>query len=119
MVKKPLIDGGIFTADDLGMIGSALFYSYAAGKLINGFVSDHANARQFFAIGLLLSALCNIAMGFSTTVMAATLGLGSQRLVPELWRAGLRGVAGGLVLQPASAGAITASGRPRIRSARG
>lgn len=73
VVKKPLIDGGIFSPDDLGQIGSALFYSYAAGKLINGFVSDHANARKFMALGLVLSALCNIAMGFSTTVGVATL----------------------------------------------
>jgi OPA family sugar phosphate sensor protein UhpC-like MFS transporter len=73
VVKKPLIDGGIFTPDDLGQIGSALFYSYAAGKLINGFISDHANARKFMGIGLLLSAFCNIAMGFSTTVGIATL----------------------------------------------
>jgi OPA family sugar phosphate sensor protein UhpC-like MFS transporter len=72
VVKKPLIDGGIFTPEDLGNIGSALFYSYAAGKLINGFVSDHANARKFMAIGLVLSALCNIVMGFSTTVAVAT-----------------------------------------------
>lgn len=73
VVKKPLIDAGIFTASDLGTIGAALFYSYAAGKLINGFVSDHANARRFMAIGLLLSALCNVAMGFSMTVGIATL----------------------------------------------
>jgi len=33
MVKKPLIDGGIFTPVELGIIGSALFYSYAFGKL--------------------------------------------------------------------------------------
>lgn len=73
VVKKPLIDGGIFTPDDLGVIGSALFYTYAAGKLINGFVADHANARRFFAIGLLMSALCNLAMGFSTVLWVATL----------------------------------------------
>src|SRR3569623_2900652 len=73
VVKKPLSDGGIFTPADLGTIGSALFYSYAAGKLINGFVSDHANARKFMALGLILSALCNIAMGFSTSLAAATL----------------------------------------------
>ncbi len=73
VVKKPLIDGGIFTPAELGTIGSALFYSYAAGKLINGFVSDHANARKFMALGLIMSALCNIAMGFSTSLAAATL----------------------------------------------
>ncbi len=32
VVKKPLIDGGIFSPADLGTIGSALFYSYAAGR---------------------------------------------------------------------------------------
>jgi OPA family sugar phosphate sensor protein UhpC-like MFS transporter len=66
IVKKPLIDAGIFTPLELGMIGSALFYTYAAGKLINGFVADHSNVRRFFAIGLVASAACNIAMGFST-----------------------------------------------------
>ncbi|THD37403.1 MAG: MFS transporter [Sphingomonas sp.] len=76
MVKKPLIDAHIFTATNLGTIGSAFFFSYAFGKLINGFVSDHANARKFFAIGLILSALCNVYMGFSTTVLAATIAWG-------------------------------------------
>lgn len=73
VVKKPLIDGGIFTPDDLGIIGSALFYTYAAGKLVNGFVADHVSARRFFAFGMVLTALCNVAMGFSTTLWVATL----------------------------------------------
>jgi sugar phosphate permease len=30
IVKKPLIDGGIFTVEELGMIGAALFYGYAS-----------------------------------------------------------------------------------------
>ncbi|MBN2355756.1 MFS transporter, partial [candidate division KSB1 bacterium] len=65
VVKKPLIDGGIFSADDLGIIGSAIFYGYAFGKLINGFLADHANIKKFLATGILLSALINIAMGWS------------------------------------------------------
>jgi len=65
VIKKPLIDGGIFTADELGMIGAALFYSYAFGKLTNGFLADHANLKLFFAAGVLVSALINIGMGFS------------------------------------------------------
>lgn len=76
MVKKPLIDQHIFTATDLGAIGSAFFFAYAAGKLINGFVADHANARTFFAVGMVLSALCNVAMGFSPTLLAATIAWG-------------------------------------------
>jgi OPA family sugar phosphate sensor protein UhpC-like MFS transporter len=68
VVKKPLIDEGIFSPQDLGLIGSALFYSYAFGKLVNGFLADHANIKIFFATGVIASALINIGMGFSTVL---------------------------------------------------
>src|SRR5690606_27001094 len=71
VVKKPLIDGGIFTPAELGTIGSALFYTYALGKLTNGFLSDHANIKRFLAAAFLLTALCNLAMGFTTTLWLA------------------------------------------------
>ncbi len=70
VVKKPLIDNGIFTAMDLGNIGSALLYAYALGKLTNGFLADHANVKRFFTVGVIVSALLNIAMGFSTILLA-------------------------------------------------
>ena len=66
VVKKPLIDAGIFSADELGLIGSALFYGYAFGKLTNGFLADHANVKIFFAVGLFMSAIMNFGMGWST-----------------------------------------------------
>lgn len=65
VVKKPLIDDGIFSAQELGLISSAIFYSYAFGKLTNGFLADHANLKRFFAFGVLMSALINIAMGWT------------------------------------------------------
>ena len=68
VVKKPLIDAGIFGPAELGLIGSALFYTYAIGKLTNGFLADHANMKRFLAAGFALSALCNFGMGFSTVV---------------------------------------------------
>ena len=73
VVKKPLIDEGIFTPTELGTIGSALFYTYAIGKLTNGFLADHANARRFLAAAFLLTAICNLMMGFATTVWLAAL----------------------------------------------
>jgi len=73
VVKKPLIDGGIFSAEQLGIIGSALFYTYAVGKLSNGFLADHANLRVFFATGVLVSAAINIGMGFSTVLWLSVL----------------------------------------------
>lgn len=72
IVKKPLIDEGIFTPAELGTIGSALFYTYAIGKLTNGFLADHANLRRFLALAFVLTALCNVAMGFATTLVVAT-----------------------------------------------
>jgi OPA family sugar phosphate sensor protein UhpC-like MFS transporter len=73
VVKKPLIDSGIFSPDDLGVIGAALFYTYAFGKLTNGFLADHANLKKFFAAGVLVSALLNIGMGWSTVLWASAL----------------------------------------------
>ena len=73
VVKKPLIDAGIFSPTDLGLIGSALFYTYAVGKLVNGFLADHANMKLFFALAVLMSALLNIGMGFSTVVAVSAL----------------------------------------------
>ena len=73
VVKKPLIDQGIFTPVELGIIGSALFYTYALGKLTNGFLADHANIRRFLTVTFLATALCNLTMGFATTVWAAAL----------------------------------------------
>ena len=68
VVKKPLIDEGIFSAAQLGIIGAALFYTYAVGKLTNGFLADHANLKVFFTIGVLGSAALNLGMGFSTVL---------------------------------------------------
>ncbi len=66
IVKKPLIDGGVFTVEELGLIGSALFYAYAFGKFINGFLSDHFRPRLFFSLSIFASAVINLFMGWST-----------------------------------------------------
>ena len=71
VVKKPIIDAGIFTPNELGLIGSALFYTYAIGKLINGFLADHANIKRFLVFAFLSTALCNLAMGSVTALWAA------------------------------------------------
>ncbi len=70
VVKKPLVDNNIFTAGELGTIGSALFFSYAIGKLVNGFFSDRININRFIAFGLLATALCNLAMGLFPNFIA-------------------------------------------------
>ena len=63
VVKQPLIDEGILSAGQLGLIGSALLFVYAIGKFMNGFIADYCNIRRFMATGLFISALMNLLMG--------------------------------------------------------
>jgi len=63
VVKQPLIDGGILSAGQLGLIGSAFYFVYAVGKFTNGFIADYCNIRRFMAAGLGISALINLVLG--------------------------------------------------------
>ena len=63
VVKQPLIDEGVLSAGELGLIGSALLFVYAVGKFLNGFIADYCNVRRFMATGLVISALVNLLMG--------------------------------------------------------
>ena len=63
VVKQPLIDDGILSAGQLGLIGSALLFVYAVGKFMNGFIADYCNIRRFMATGLFISAVLNLLMG--------------------------------------------------------
>ena len=63
VVKQPLIDEGVLTAGELGLIGSALLFVYAVGKFLNGFIADYYNIRRFMATGLFISALANLILG--------------------------------------------------------
>lgn len=63
VVKQPLIDDGILSAEQLGAIGSAFLMVYAFGKFINGFVADYCNVRRFLATGLFFSSAVNLILG--------------------------------------------------------
>lgn len=63
VVKKPLIDDGLFSASELGVIASAFYFVYAIGKFLNGFIADYCNVRRFMATGLIVSSTINLLMG--------------------------------------------------------
>ena len=65
VVKQPLIDGGVLTAGQLGIIGSAFYFVYALGKFLNGFIADYCNIRRFMAVGVGISALVNLLLGMT------------------------------------------------------
>ena len=72
VVKQPLIDEGVLSAGQLGLIGSALLFVYAVGKFMNGFIADYCNIRRFMATGLFVSALVNLIMGVLGFMQGAT-----------------------------------------------
>ncbi len=65
VVKQPLIDGGVLTAGQLGIIGSACYFVYAVGKFLNGFIADYCNIRRFMAVGIGISAAANLLLGLT------------------------------------------------------
>jgi len=65
VVKQPLIDGGVLTAGQLGIIGSAFYFVYAVGKFLNGFIADYCNIRRFMAVGIGISATANLLLGLT------------------------------------------------------
>lgn len=63
VMKQPLIDAGLLNATQLGVIGACLYWAYAVGKLVNGFLADSSNIKRFMSIGLLVSSVVNLCMG--------------------------------------------------------
>lgn len=66
IVRKPIVDDGVFTETELGIIGSCLFFVYAVGKMANGFLADRCNARRFLATGLLFTSIINLILGMTS-----------------------------------------------------
>src|SRR5690606_1453439 len=62
---KDLQDTLGYTKAELGFAMSAISIAYGLSKFVMGNVSDRSNARYFLAIGLVLSSLTMIFMGFS------------------------------------------------------
>ena len=63
VMKQPIIDAGLLNATQLGIVGACLYWSYAAAKLVNGFLADSANIKRFMATGIIISVAMNFIMG--------------------------------------------------------
>lgn len=70
VIRKPIVDEGIFTETELGIIGSSMLFVYAIGKLCNGFIADRSNVKRLMSTGLLITALINLALGFTNSFYA-------------------------------------------------
>ena len=60
-VALPAIEQALgYSKLELGLLGSSLYFSYAAGKFINGIIADNTNAKRILPTALFISALVNI-----------------------------------------------------------
>ncbi|HOX44072.1 MAG TPA: MFS transporter [Myxococcota bacterium] len=69
VVKAPLIEAGLFSPTELGVISAGLLWVYAVGRFLNGVLADRCNMRRFMSAGLLGTAIVNLALGFSSGFM--------------------------------------------------
>ncbi len=79
VVKKPILDSGLLDAQQLGIVGSVLLFSYAIGKFANGFLADYSNIKRFMATGLAVSAVANLLVAllgfsFNSPLLLGTMG---------------------------------------------
>ena len=67
VVKKPLLQAGLFDPLQLGTIGSVFFVTYMIGKCLNGFLADRLNIKRFLALGLFASATLLVMLGLCSS----------------------------------------------------
>lgn len=61
------------TATEVGLLSSCMLIAYGISKGVMSTLADKANPKTYMALGLLLCALVNIMMGFSTAFWAFAL----------------------------------------------
>lgn len=70
-IAMPLLTQDLgFTKDQFAMVLFLFGLFYAVGQFYNGFLSDKFGPRLIVGIGLLLSVLANIVMGFGAALLA-------------------------------------------------
>lgn len=59
-----------FSSESIGILSSVLFWSYGVGHLVNGRLGEIFGVRRFIILSVILSIICNIFMGFQTSIIA-------------------------------------------------
>lgn len=57
-----------FDKSQLGILGSILSLTYGVSKFASGVIGDRINPRYMMAIGLMLTGVCNICFGLSSSI---------------------------------------------------
>lgn len=66
VTKSKLAAAGVLDTAQMGQIGLAHKVTYAAGKLVNGFLADRVHLGRFLLLGLCGSAAMNLLFGYQS-----------------------------------------------------
>ena len=58
-VTPKLLEGGVFSTEEIGRLSSIYFISYGVGQLVNGMIGDRVRAKAMICAGLLMAGVCN------------------------------------------------------------
>jgi phosphoglycerate transporter family protein len=62
-----------YSNTQLGLLGTLLYVTYGIGKFVNGVLGDHTNSRTLLVAGLVLSVVCNVGFGLSSSLVGLAL----------------------------------------------
>ncbi len=81
-VAMPVLSSDLgFSNVELGVLGSALYFSYAIGKFINGVLADKTDANKFMVLSLVVSAVSNILFAISPMIFPTDVQFMGQSLL--------------------------------------
>ncbi len=103
IIKPTLIENNVFTVEQLGTIGFAIYLTYGIGKFLSGILADKCNIRAVMALGLGLSSIINLTFAFIPEV-SSTLGVSATMLATFLWA--LNGAAQSMGFPPVAKGLV-------------
>lgn len=69
LISEMMASGG-YSKLSMGVVGTFFFLAYGIGQLVNGLLADRFSPVKMIFIGLMLSAVTNLLMGVSDSVLA-------------------------------------------------
>ncbi|MBE7014206.1 MAG: MFS transporter [Ruminococcaceae bacterium] len=65
-VSPKMVESSQFTLEFIGLMSTINMLTYASGQLLNGALGDFIKAKYMVSGGLILSAVCNFIIPFSS-----------------------------------------------------
>ena len=73
VMKQPIIDAGVLNATQLGIVGACLYWTYAVGKFVNGFMAVDLVPRKATGAALGIVGLASYAAAGLMNIISGVL----------------------------------------------